>query len=430
MQKKDIPEVKIQNSVPEGHGSGVPFSSNYVRLPGREWVIVGIVFLAIFCLAPALWERFEKFEPGPDYRLPYELGYDYWFYNRYCRWACSRYETLVIGDSVVWGHYVTKGNTLSHYLNESAGRNEFANLGVDGIHPVALAGLLKYYGRQISEKNVILHFNPLWMSSIKHDLQTTKEFHFNHPRLVPQFTPNIPCYKDSYSKKFSAVVERYVTFLSWTSHLKINYFGSMDLSTWTLEHPYQNPLGAVTFELPPSRNDGPQEHVSWEDRGISTQDFQWVEPYTSLQWSFFRQTIKLLQARKNTVFVLVGPFNEHMFKRQSAEVYRRMQNEIADWLSQNNVAFFMPPALPSELYSDASHPSAEGYALIAKQLFENQPFRSNVLGSVVRRSADREVRSVRSRGDFALSGAAAGPPVLARPRLGEGPSHSRASRYR
>jgi hypothetical protein len=55
---------------------GVPFSSNCVRLPGREWVIIGIVLLAIFCLAPALWERFEKFEPEPDYRLPYELGED------------------------------------------------------------------------------------------------------------------------------------------------------------------------------------------------------------------------------------------------------------------------------------------------------------------------------------------------------------------
>ncbi len=404
MQKKDIPDAgysmfdargnrKSRSENQELRTEGVPFSSNYVRLPGREWVIVGIVLLAIFCLAPALWERFEKFEPELNYRLPYELGEDYWLYNRYCRWTCSVYETLVIGDSVVWGHYVPKDNTLSHYLNETGrrpvgsspalpgGRNQFANLGVDGIHPVALAGLLKYYGRQISEKNVVLHFNPLWMSSKKHDLQTTKEFHFNHPRLVPQFTPNIPCYKDSYSRRIAAVVERNVAFLGWTSHLRIAYFENMDVPTWTLEHPYQNPLGAVTFELPASRNDDPQEHVSWEDRGISKQDFQWVEPYTSLQWSFFRQTIKLLKARKNTVFVLVGPFNEHMLKEKSHSAYRKMKSEIEAWLQQNNVPYYMPPVLPERFYRDASHPLSEGYDMLAKQLFENQSFKSSILSS-------------------------------------------------
>jgi hypothetical protein len=39
----------------------------------------------------------------------------------------------------------------------------------------------------------------------------------------------------------------------------------------------------------------------------------------------------------------------------------------------------MPPALPGNLYSDASHPLAEGYAMLAKQLFENESFRSNIL---------------------------------------------------
>jgi len=413
---------------------GVPFGSNCVRLPGREWVIVGIVLLAIFCLAPVLWERFEKFEPEPDYRLPYELSSDYWLYNRYCRWTCRRYsagrltaETLVIGDSVVWGHYVPKDNTLSHYLNENAGRNQFANLGVDGIHPVALAGLLKYYGRQISEKNIILHLNPLWMSSKKHDLQTTKEFHFNHPRLVPQFNPNIPCYKDSYSRKFSAVVERYVAFLSWTSHLKINYFGGMDLSTWTLEHPYENPLKVVRqrrldqtrlrrVELRASEDYDQNEHVPWTEKGIAKADFQWVEPATSLQWSFFQRTVEMLKARRNTVFVLVGPFNEHMLKEDSHNTYRKMKSEIEAWLQQNNVPYYMPPVLPERFYRDASHPLSEGYDMLAKQLFENQSFKSSILSSAVRRpargvprTADREARSVRSKGDFASSNVAAGP---------------------
>ncbi len=401
MEKKDILDAgcsmpdarrsrksRIENQ--ESRIEEVPYGSNCVRLSAREWLIIGIVFSALLYFGPTLWEHIERFEPGPDYRLPYDLSSDYWLHNRYCRWACSpspsegrgsRYETLVIGDSVVWGHFVSKDNTLSHHLNKNAGHNQFANLGVDGIHPAALAGLLKYYGRDIKGANVILHFNPLWMSSKKHDLQIDKEFHFNHPKLVPQFIPKIPCYKDSYSRRLSAVVERYVTFLSWTSHLKITYFDSMDLPAWTLEHPYGNPLKAVTLQLPTFEDDGQNERISWKEKGIAKQDFQWVELETSLQWNFFQQSIKMLKARGNTVFVLVGPFNEHLLKGKSIDTYRRMKSEIEAWLRQNNVPYYMPEALPSNLYVDASHPLSEGYAMLAKQLYENESFRSSILCS-------------------------------------------------
>jgi len=362
----------------------VVFSSNCVRLSGYEWIFVGIVASALFCFGPTLWERAEKFQPQSNYRLGYDLGNDYWLYSRYSRLACSRNEILVIGDSVIWGHFVSRQNTLSHYLNEIAGHERFANLGVDGIHPVALAGLLKYYGHNISNKKVVLHFNPLWMSSRKHDLQTEKEFRFNHPRLVPQFIPNIPCYKDPYSKRISAVVERYVPFLSWTSHLKITYFENMDLPTWTLEHPYENPASAVILRLPTSANYNQSERISWTEKGIAKKDFQWVKLESSLQWKFFQRSVKLLEKRGNSVFVLVGPFNEHMLKGQSIEIYRKMKSKIEDWLQQNNIAYYMPATLPSEWYVDASHPMSEGYAMLAKQLFENESFRSSILAPLLK----------------------------------------------
>ena len=210
--------------------SGLPgksefaFSSNCVRLSGYELIFICILIAVVFFLGPRFWERIEKFEPAPDFRLPYKLSNDYWLFSRYSRWAISQNDTLVIGDSVIWGHYVSQNNTLSQYLNKMTGREQFANLGVDGIHPVALSGLLKYYSRDISDKKIVLHFNPLWMSSSKQDLQSTKEFVFNHPKLAPQFFPKIPCYKESNSRKFSAVLERYVPVLSWTNHLKISYF--------------------------------------------------------------------------------------------------------------------------------------------------------------------------------------------------------------
>jgi len=333
----------------------VPFSSNGVRLSGREWIVVVAIISALFCFGPVIWKLAEKFEPGPDYRLPYELSNDYWLYKRYCRWACSQDKTLVIGDSVIWGHYVPKDNTLSHYLNKIAGQNQFANLGVDGIHPVALAGLLRYYGQDLSDKNVILHFNPLWLSSKKHDLQIEKEFHFDHPKLAPQFFPNIPCYKASYSKRISAVVERYVPFFSWTSHL--------------------NKQGGTGFQPVETRPGWPSHSAA----AAVAEDLQWVALETSLQWRFFRSSVEILKARGNRVFVLVGPFNEHILQVQSIDTYRKMKSEIETWLKQNNVPYCAPEILPSELYRDASHPLSGGYALLAKYLFENESFRSSIL---------------------------------------------------
>jgi len=341
----------------------------------REWFIAGLLAAALLVFVPRLWSSLERFEPGPDYRLPYQLSSDYWLYNRYCRWACSRYDVLVVGDSVVWCHYVPRNNTLSHYLNELAGQERFANLGVDGIHPIALEGLLRYYARDISGKTVLLHFNPLWISSQKHDLQSDKEFQFNHPKLTPQFLPKIPCYKASYSERIGTVVQRQVPFLGWASHLKQAYFDNLDLPRWTLEHPYVNPLKAITLEIP--AGDGfEQEHIAWDEKMPAKREFQWVELETSLQWRSFRRSVALLRARGNTVFVLAGPFNEHMMTDENVKAYRKIQDQIKLWLNQNNVAHFMPAVLPSRLYVDASHPLSEGYAMLAKQIFEDHSFQT------------------------------------------------------
>jgi hypothetical protein len=376
-QAKVAPEIRRNVRVPDD--SGVPFSSNSIRLSGREWAVIGIFCLGLFFAVPRLWRDVEKFQPGRDYRLPYQSSSDYWLYNRYCRWARARYDTLVVGDSVIWGHYVLPNGTLSHYLNQDAGRDQFANMGIDGIHPAAMTGLLRYYGRAISGKNVILHLNPLWMSSPKHDLQIHKEFRFNHPTLVPQFFPKIPCYKDSYSKRISIVAERYVPFFSWTSHLKNLYFDGTDLPTWTLDHPFENPLHASPPNPSASKDASLNERGSWKQRGMAPQDFQWVKLETSLQWRFFRQAVELLRARGNTVFVLVGPFNEHMIKPDSRDSYQTMKKGIKAWLRQNHVPCYVPAPLPSPLYHDASHPSAQGYALLAKELCQNPAFQSTIL---------------------------------------------------
>lgn len=364
------------NVISTTNGDAIPFSSNGVRLSIRQWLVVGVTMVALLIFLPRLWPQVEKFEPQADYRVPSDLSDDYWLYERYCKWACSRDKILVIGDSAIRGFYVPAGATLSHYFNELAGGDEFANLAVDGLHPVALFGLLSHYGRDISNKRIILHLNPLWMSSGKFDLQTDKEFQFHHPKLVPQFVPKIACYKESISGRIGTVVERYVDFFSWTSHLQKVYFQSMDLTAWTLEHPYRNPLSAITLEVPTAEHYNPAEHVSWMEKSMTKEDFDWVDLSESFQWRFFRRTVDMLRARGNKVFVLVGPFNEHILTVAGAETYSKMKSQIESWLQQKTVPYYIAPPLPSELYRDASHPLSKGYEMLAGQLFESGVFRT------------------------------------------------------
>ena len=76
--------------------------SHALRLSGVDWLIVAAALLVLLAFGPTAWERFEKLDPGADYRMPYALGSDYWLYSSHCRDACAQSKTLVIGDSVVW----------------------------------------------------------------------------------------------------------------------------------------------------------------------------------------------------------------------------------------------------------------------------------------------------------------------------------------
>jgi len=380
MQKRQkTPRTTAPNLKPETQNlePEIPFSSNALRLSGRQWMVVGLITVAVFSLTPFLWERVETFELGPDYRIPYRLGDDYWMYQRVCRRMCAQDKTLVIGDSVIWGHYVAMDQALSHYLNELAGDERFANLSVDGIHPAAMAGLIKYYGRAISGKDVLLHCNLLWMSSKKHDLQTDEEFSFNHPRLVPQFSPRIPCYTESFSGRIAIVLGHNLPLSGWVNHLQVAYFQNQDLQSWTIEHPYDSPFRAVTLKLP-SVDEPPSPRPiaeAWSKRRIAKFNPPWVElDDTSFQWRSFKRTIAILKRRGNRVFVLVGPFNEHMLEEEGLAKYNTRKNVVETWLQDERIAHYIPSALPSDYYADASHPLSDGYALLAKQLLDHESF--------------------------------------------------------
>ena len=368
---------------------------NEMRLNARHWAAVFVILTMILVATPRIWTKLERFQTGRDYRIPYALSKDYWLYERRLEQIAST-NVVVLGDSVMWGEYVLPEGTLSHFLNDQSGRpGKFVNAGVNGLFPLALEGLVRYYGGPMRGRKVIVHCNALWMSSPKADLRTEKEERFNHAELVPQFFPRIPCYKADLNHRLSAVVERNFPFSQWVTHLQNTCFGQKSILNWTLEedsndpphypNAYKNPFAQITFTIPPEPADDPERgpgsprHKPWSGTsgspGEGTTRFEWVDLDQSLQWAAFQRLVKLLESRDNDVLVLVGPFNEHIMAEENRPAFRRLRDGIADWLEKNHVPHVVPATLPSVLYADASHPLTEGYQRLAKELWGDAQFR-------------------------------------------------------
>jgi hypothetical protein len=350
--------------------------SNAITLSGAQWLGLIAFAIVITFAVPAIWKRVEKFQPDADYRLPRELSDDYWFYERYVDLVAADHDVLVLGDSVIWGEFVNRHETLSHYLNKEAKKERFANIGLNGAHPLALEGLVEAYAGSVTGKKVLLQCNPLWLSSLKTDLQNP-DADVNHARLVPQFWPLVPAYKVEISPRIGILVERRVPITKWANHLQQAYYrddGPDDVPGWTLKHPYDNPLEPLTRPLPESDDKRREDAKPWRKRGITPQDLEWIDLNDSLQWHAFQHTVETLERRGNRVFVLVGPFNEHMLTPASLARYQKTKTTITDWLSEQHVPHLAPNALSSDLYADASHPLAAGYEILASKLFADPGF--------------------------------------------------------
>jgi hypothetical protein len=372
-------------------GKEVPFGVNEVRLNARQWIVTFAVLALFGLVTPRLWQRVERFDTGPDYRIPYELSKDYWLYGRRVRHVATPDRIVLLGDSVVWGEYVLPDGTLSHFLNQQAGTTDrFINGGLNGLFPLAEEGLVSYYSRPLRHQKLIVHCNVLWMTSPKADLSTDKEEQFNHARLVPQFSPHIPCYKADANERLSALVERQVEFVSWVGHLQNAYFDQKSILSWTLEddgrtpphypNSYKNPFAQITLSVPSAPKEDPQRgprsarHKPWSEDGHGTTRFEWVDLNASLQWQAFQRVIATLSQRGNDVLVVLGPFNEHMMAEENRPAFRKIRDGIAVWLTQNQIAHVVPETLASALYADASHPLTEGYELLAKKIYEDKSF--------------------------------------------------------
>jgi len=384
-----------RNSVPATAVPALPpFGVNEMRLNAREWLVTLAIVLIVAFAVPRLWQHYESLPTAADYRLPYALSKDYWLYQRRLVQATDDSTRIpILGDSVVWGEYVRPDGTLSHFMNSQSGRaDRFINCGINGLFPLAMEGLVENYGAALRNRRVIVHCNLLWMTSPKADLSIDKEESFNHSRLVPQFSPRIPCYKANAEERLSATLENHVAFFAWTNHLQNAYYDQKSIAQWTLEeddsnppryvNAWRNPLAPLTAGLPGEPTNDPQRgptsarHKPWNKDGAEPAPFEWVEPSASLQWQAFQRVIRMLQSRNDNVLVVVGPFNEHLIVEEQRPTFRAWRKTIVDWLEQDHVAVVMPDTLPSQLYADASHPLTEGYRLLASRLVENPGFRA------------------------------------------------------
>lgn len=386
----DIPETTIPAGPP---GVATPLSVNAMRLNARHWAAAGAVVIGCALGIPVAWTHIERFETGPDYRIPYALSKDYWLYQRRLEQTIPADSIPVLGDSVIWGEYVRPDGTLTHFLNQGSGQPErFVNCGVNGLFPLAMEGLVEYYGGSLRDRKLIVHCNVLWMSSPRADLSSKREQDFNHAPLVPQFSPRIPCYRADASNRLGAAIGREVGFFGWIDHLNNAYFNQRSIPLWTLEedegsvppqysNAWRNPLAQITWRVPsdvaddPERGPASPRHKPWNAGHAAPVRFEWVPLEASLQWQAFQRIVRCLRDRGNDVLVILGPFNEAMVAQSQRPTFRQLRDKIAIWLVDNHVAHVVPDTLPSELYADASHPLTEGYAKLGKQLLKSTAFR-------------------------------------------------------
>lgn len=389
-----MPQLATSTRVGDRPEIGVmTFGTADLRLSGRQWGVILLFVLGAVLGLPLLWKRVERFETGPDYRIPYALSRDYWLYSRRSDRIDPRTNIVLIGDSVIWGEYVRADGTWSHWLNrESDGQARFVNGGVNGLFPLALEGLVAHFAHFKRGQKVMVHCNLLWMTSPQADLTSDKEEHFNHTRLVPQFRPWLPSYRADTSERMAHWIGVRTPFLGFVDHLQIAYFDQKSLPAWTLaddgsDPPHfpnltRNPLSQIGFQVPGEPTEDPQRgpessrHKPWaKGSAVGTTSFDWVNAARSQQFIAFQRLTWGLRDKGMDVFVVVGPFNEHLLSETNRTRYRAWRGSVTQWLEAASIPHWVPDVLPSELYADASHPLTAGYQLLARETWAQPEFR-------------------------------------------------------
>ncbi len=351
------------------------FGPNPLRLSPLECGLVVLLVLIAWIVLPPLWSRLERYEPGDNYRIANELNNDYWVFSRWAEKAVESHPVLMIGDSAIWGHYVGNQESLTACMNRLEAKETYANLGISGLHSVALYGMVRFHGGAIRNSRVILHVSPLWMTSPRADLSDEKEARFLHPELAKQLLDAPACYRAPLEDRLAIAVRQRSGTLNVLDHVTDSSFDNLAPPQWVVKNPYANPLSRISCAIEAGPNKAEGKAQSWQEKGMSPVDYQWVSVGEGYQWRSFVRAIELVKSRGNSVFVLVGPFNPHIIKAESLPRYRALMSGMASWLAENGIPFWTATELPTELYGDASHPLPRGYEMLAKDLLNDEGFR-------------------------------------------------------
>lgn len=372
-----------KSSCSQDAGDDTSCDESPLRLNAREWCATILIALFIAGSASSIWKRVEPLDTSADFRVPFTWSDDYWTYQRHVEHSLRMEKILVLGDSVVWGEYVTPDNSLHAALNSASqsasqsargDRIVFANGGVNGLHPLAMQGLLRNYASAIRDRKVILHCNLLWTSSVERDLQVDEEVSFNHPDLLPQFSSQILSYRASAEHRLSISLQNRLPYRALSRHFRVTNFEFQDMPSWSIEHPYESPWKQLRFEPTSPKNQPHSPPVVWSEKIRRAVDMRWIDLAGSNQWSAFRECVDLLRSRNNDVFVIVGPLNEHCLTQESRERYRNNVDFVSSWLTENRVRYVAPETLLSDQYGDASHPLSSGYASLAEKIATSAAF--------------------------------------------------------
>ena len=342
------------------------FSSNAIRLTNKELLITGVIAILVILFAiPLLWQVAEEVKMGDDFRLAYDYRDDYWVYEQCANEAVKKYPVVFIGDSVIWGMYVDNKHTLPAIINRKLHQKVAANLAIDGLHSLAMDGLIRYYGSAIKNKTVFIYLNPLWMNSKKYDLSADEEMEVHHPRLVSQFSPALKCYQEPLATRMGVLLERNLPFYSLLNHIRLSFFDNDSFAQWVLDNPYKNPVSQVSFSVDPIEKEHRNSTEDWSDKGITKQDWDWVTLDKSKQWAAFNGLVALLKSRNNKVCVMIGSINPYILTDKSLKQYDTRKKEMTKWFVDNKIDYITMPELPSSYYADASHPLDKGYEIMA-----------------------------------------------------------------
>ena len=354
-----------------GKLKNIPDNADALQLKPLAFAVTALVILAIVLGAvPQYIAKKQNPAIGKNFRLAYDLRDDYIGYRHIAKAVCEKHPAVFVGDSVVWGMYVGNADTIPALLNRKAGREEFGNLAVDGLHPVAMETLVKEYGGYIRNKRVYLYWNPLWMNSPLYDLSGDGEFSINHPRLLPQFDPRMKSYRASLGDRLGAALDRLFDYRAYLHHCRVAFLGNDDFKTFIAKYPDENLFKKLSFTWDPAeKKKNANSKISWDKAGIAKQDWPFVALDKSRQWRSFRAVIAALRKRGNDVFVIVGTLNPYMQTPASLERYKKLRADALADLKSSGAGIIDLPELPSAEYADASHPLAGGYATLTDFIF-------------------------------------------------------------